>query len=169
MMKSALYAFAALLAAVNAAPLEKRQGLSFDYDNTKVMGVNLGGWFVLEPWITPSMFSDWADNQQVKDEHGLCATLGSQEAYNRLSAHWNSWITQDDFNQIAKVGLNHVRIPIGYWAVSPQQGDPYVQGQLDVLDQAVNWADAAGLKVMLDLHGGRNTLSNIYLPNSQEI
>ena len=159
-MKSAIYALTALLAGANAAPVfDKRQGLSFDYDNEKVRGVNLGGWFVLEPWITPSMFSDWADNQQVKDEYSLCAALGPQEASNRLQSHWNSWITQSDFQQIAGIGLNHVRIPIGYWALNPLQGDPYVQGQLDVLDQAVGWASDAGLKVMLDLHGGKMLFS----------
>ena len=154
-MKTTLCALAALAAIGNTAPiLDKRQGLSFDYQNDKVRGVNLGGWFVLEPWITPSMFSDWADNQQVKDEYSMCATLGKEEASNRLTSHWNSWITQDDFQQIAQVGLNHVRIPIGYWALNPLDNDPYVQGQLDVLDQAIGWASDAGLKVMLDLHGG---------------
>ena len=130
-----------------------KRGLSFDYNNDKVRGVNLGGWFVLEPWITPSIFSEWADGTSVVDEYTYCQTLGSSEAYSRLSNHWNTWITQDDFNQIAHVGLNHVRIPIGYWAVAPLQGDPYVQGQLEVLDQAIGWARGAGLKVMLDLHG----------------
>ena len=37
--------------------------------------------------------------------------------------------------------------------MAPLQGDPYVQGQLTVLDQAITWARSAGLKVMLDLHG----------------
>ena len=154
-MKSTLTAIATVLAIANAAPLDKRQGLSFDYNNDKVMGVNLGGWFVLEPWITPSMFSDWAQNQEVKDEYDLCKTLGSSEAYSRLSSHWNTWITQSDFQQIAQMGLNHVRIPIGYWAVNPLEGDPYVQGQLAVLDQAVGWASDANLKVLIDLHGGK--------------
>jgi glucan 1,3-beta-glucosidase len=55
-------AVAALLATVgNAAPasplsrLSKRD-LPFDFGNEKVRGVNLGGWLVLEPWITPSIF-----------------------------------------------------------------------------------------------------------------
>lgn len=126
--------------------------LTFDYFQTKVRGVNLGGWFVLEPWITPSIFEQ-ASNPAVKDEHTYTQTLGKEEAYRRLSQHWNSWITQDDFYQIAKAGLNHVRIPIGYWAVAPLAGDPYVQGQLAVLDKAIGWARAAGVKVMLDLHG----------------
>lgn len=108
----------------------------------------------MEPWITPSIFAEWSTNQVVTDEYTYTQTLGKAEALQRLSNHWNTWITQDDFVQIARAGLNHVRIPIGYWAVAPIPGDPYVQGQLSVLDRAIGWAGDAGLKVMLDLHGG---------------
>lgn len=127
----------------------------FEYDSSKVHGVNLGGWFVLEPWITPSIFAEWATNRNVKDEYTYTQALGQDEAKKRLSRHWNSWITQDDFAQIARAGLNHVRIPIGYWALISVPGDPYVhKGQLEVLDRAIGWARDAGLRVMLDLHGG---------------
>jgi len=51
--------------------------------------------------------------------------------------------------------MNHVRIPIGYWAAAPLDNDPYVQGQIPYLDKAIAWADAAGLKVWIDLHGGQ--------------
>lgn len=128
--------------------------MAFDYINGKVRGVNLGGWFVLEPWITPSIFNEWSDNQIVKDEYTYTQVLGKAEASRRLGNHWNTWITESDFIQIRNAGLNHVRIPIGYWAVAPIDGDPYVQGQLPVLDQAIGWARSAGLKVMIDLHGG---------------
>ncbi|KAI9838903.1 MAG: hypothetical protein M1819_004111 [Sarea resinae] len=131
----------------------KNRDLSFDYDAETVYGVNLGGWFVLEPWITPSIFDEWSNGGGVVDEYTLCQTLGYDAAYSLLSEHWNSWITQDDFNEIAAAGLNHVRIPIGYWAFTLLEGDPYVQGQLNVLDQAIGWAAGAGLKVIIDLHG----------------
>lgn len=88
------------------------------------------------------------------DEYTYTQTLGKAEASSRLTNHWNTWITQDDFTQIQAAGLNHVRIPIGYWALAPVQGDPYVQGQLPVLDKAITWARAANLKVMIDIHGG---------------
>lgn len=117
-------------------------------------GVNLGGWFVLEPWITPSIFSQWANGGGVVDEYTYCQALGQAEANSRLTQHWNTWVTQADFQAIAAAGLNHVRIPIGYWALNPLPGDPYVQGQLPILDNAIDWARQAGLKVMLDLHGG---------------
>lgn len=134
--------------------LRNERQLSFDYNGGKVRGVNLGGWFVLEPWITPSIFSQWANGGGVVDEYTYTAALGKDEASRRLNQHWATWITQADFNEIASFGLNHVRIPIGYWAVNPQPGDPYVQGQLQYLDQAIGWARSAGLKVLIDLHGG---------------
>lgn len=133
------------------------RGVSFNYNDEKVRGVNIGGWLVLEPWITPSIFSQWADSKAVVDEYTYTQTLGKDVARSILTNHWKTFITQDDFNQIAKAGLNHVRIPIGYWAVSPVAGDPYVQGQLDFLDMAIKWARSAGLKVMIDLHGGMYT------------
>jgi hypothetical protein len=133
----------------------KKQGLSFDYNNEKVRGVNLGGWFVLEPWITPSLFEPFTAGNVV-DEYTFTQALGQTAAQNQLEAHWNSWITQDDFNEIASMGLNHVRIPIGYWALNPLPGDPYVQGQLPILDNAIGWARSAGIKVLLDLHGGKD-------------
>lgn len=90
------------------------------------------------------------------DEYTLSQALGSSAAYDLLNAHWASWITEDDFAEIASYGLNHVRIPIGYWALNPLDGDPYVQGQLPYLDSAIGWARTHGLKVLLDLHGGKS-------------
>jgi glucan 1,3-beta-glucosidase len=84
----------------------------------------------------------------------LTQSLGKERAQRVLSNHWNSFVTADDFQQISKAGMNHVRIPVGYWAVNPLDNDPYVQGQLDVLDRAIDWARAANLKVIVDLHGG---------------
>jgi glucan 1,3-beta-glucosidase len=126
--------------------------LTFDYGAEKVRGVNLGGWLVLEPWITPSIFDAVGD--AAVDEWSLCETLGQDQCRSVLAQHWGSFITADDFNQIAGAGMNHVRIPIGYWAVQHLDGDQFVDGQLEYLDQAVGWARSAGLKVIVDLHGG---------------
>ena len=128
--------------------LEKRASFTYGKAN-KVRGVNLGGWFVLEPWITPSIFS----SDSIVDEYTYTKSLGKEQASSQLTNHWKSWITQADFSVIAGAGLNHVRIPIGYWALISRNEDPYVQGQLPILDQAIQWARGAGLKVMLDLHG----------------
>lgn len=49
--------------------------------------------------------------------------------------------------------LNHVRIPIGYWAFELYPGDEFVQGQLPYLWKAVEWAEKYCLKIILDLYG----------------
>lgn len=113
-------------------------------------GVNTGGWFVLEPWITPSIF----EGNGAVDEYSFTQELGRDAAKSRLQDHWNSWITPDDFNRMAGAGLNFVRIPIGYWSVIPRDGEPYVDGAYKKLGEALDWASRAGLKVMIDLHGG---------------
>jgi glucan 1,3-beta-glucosidase len=88
------------------------------------------------------------------DEYTLSQTLGTTATQSLLQQHWTSWITETDFQQIAAAGLNHVRIPIGYWALVALPEDPYVQGQLEVLGTALEWARTYGLNVLLDLHGG---------------
>jgi glucan 1,3-beta-glucosidase len=140
---------------INTDPhIDCHSGIAFNYGSDKVRGVNIGGWLVLEPWITPSIFDNVGD--AAVDEWSLCATLGADQCRSVLTDHWNTFITQEDFNQIAAAGMNHVRIPIGYWALQHLEGDPYVDGQLEYLDSAVGWARAAGLKVMVDLHGGES-------------
>jgi len=152
---TSVVATTALLATVaNAAPaspisaLSKRD-LPFDFGNEKVRGVNLGGWLVLEPWITPSIFEATPGN--VVDEY----TYGEQYGWDsdRLRDHWNTWITEDDFKEIASVGLNFVRLPIGYWSIIGGEGAPFVYGAYDYVGKAVGWAGKHGIKVMLDLHG----------------
>ncbi len=50
--------------------------------------------------------------------------------------------------------LNHVRIPIGYWAFNLYPGDEFLQGQLPYLLKAVDWAEKYGLKIIIVLYGG---------------
>ncbi|KAA8648600.1 hypothetical protein EYZ11_001579 [Aspergillus tanneri] len=151
--RKALLVLSLLAVSGQAAEVSRLQSRasSFDYKNEKVRGVNLGGWLVLEPWITPSIFEGAGDG--AVDEWTLTEILGKNEAKARLSQHWSSFITQGDFSRMAAAGLNHVRIPVGYWATSPNEGEPYVDGQLEFLDNAIDWARDTGLKVIVDLHG----------------
>nr|A1CRV0.2 RecName: Full=Probable glucan 1,3-beta-glucosidase A; AltName: Full=Exo-1,3-beta-glucanase 1; AltName: Full=Exo-1,3-beta-glucanase A; Flags: Precursor [Aspergillus clavatus NRRL 1] len=150
--QTALVALSLMTVLTEAVPSRMRIQTrdSVNYQSEIVRGVNLGGWLVLEPWITPSIFENGGG--AAVDEWTLAEVLGKDKARAILSQHWSSFITQDDFNQIAQAGMNHVRIPVGYWAVSAPD-EPYVDGQLEFLDNAISWARAAGLKVMIDLHG----------------
>ncbi|KAJ2802163.1 hypothetical protein H4S07_004761, partial [Coemansia furcata] len=120
-----------------------------------VRGVNLGGLFVLEPWITPSLFSEWERTPQspVVDEWAYCAVLGKPECMRRLNAHWATWVQESDISTLASLNINTLRIPIGYWALAPDLSEPYVQGQIPYLRRILDWAAAYNLRVILDLHG----------------
>jgi hypothetical protein len=73
----------------------------FPYGSQKVRGVNLGGWLVLEPWITPSLFDNTGDSRVV-DEWTFCQFAPNAQSV--LTNHWNTWITESDFAAIAAAG-----------------------------------------------------------------
>ncbi|KAH7065325.1 glucan 1,3-beta-glucosidase [Macrophomina phaseolina] len=138
-----------ILTPASAIPLLKRD---YALGTTSVQGVNIGGWLVLEPWITPSIFQQYPDSAGVVDEYTL--TQNIPNAADILREHWNNWVTLADFQKIADNGFNAVRIPIGYWAFKKYQQDPYIlDAQQDHLDTALDWARQTGLKVWIDLHG----------------
>ncbi|KAK3677807.1 hypothetical protein LTR78_002657 [Recurvomyces mirabilis] len=114
-----------------------------------VRGVNLGGWLVTEPWMTPSVF----EKTNTTSEWALCSALGKDEALSQLQNHWSTFYTRDDLVAIKKAGLTAIRIPLGYWAVDLLDFEPYVSGQYPYLVQAIQWANELGLKAMIDLHG----------------
>jgi glucan 1,3-beta-glucosidase len=107
-------------------------------------GVNLGGWLVLEKWITPSLFS----GLKAQDEYSFCKEL-ADEASDRLKQHRSSFISAKDFKWLAEQGIEAVRLPVGYWLFGSQP--PFV-GCRDYVDLAFEQAQKNGLKVALDLH-----------------
>ena len=118
------------------------------YATRPIRGVSIGGWLSLEPFITPSLFSD-----SLVDEYSLCKHLG-KDAASTLEKHYSTFITERDFKRIADSGLDHVRIPFSYWAVRTYEGDPYVASvSWRYLLRGIEWARRYGLRVKLDLHG----------------
>ncbi|AOE85422.1 glycoside hydrolase family 5 protein [Pseudomonas sp. TCU-HL1] len=122
----------------------------------KLRGVNLGGWLVLEKWMTPSLF----EGLQATDETTWCAEMGTR-APERLRQHWNSFITREDFVWLHERGINAVRIPVGHWIFGPdypyhakygESRHPFVEGGIEVLDRAFAWAAELQIRIVLDLH-----------------
>lgn len=75
----------------------------FPYGSEKVRGVNIGGWLVLEPWITPSLFDD-TGNDAIVDEWTFCEMQDRGTAQSALQNHWNTFYTESDFADIAAAG-----------------------------------------------------------------
>jgi glucan 1,3-beta-glucosidase len=125
----------------------------FKYGEEPIRGVNLGGWLVLEPFITPSIFEQFDPSEGVIDEWTLCEKLGPGEAKKQLQDHYDTWVTEDDFKKIADMGINHIRIPTGHWAFNPVEGEPFVPNlAFEYLVKGVQWARKYGLRVMVELH-----------------
>lgn len=137
---------------------------SYNYTNShtaanfQYQGIALGGWLLLEPYITPSLFLAFNETSHnvsdiPDDEYHYCEFLGEEEATIRLKQHWDTFFQESDFEDIKNYGFNMVRVPIGYWAFEKLEDDPYVQGAQDYLDKAIEWAHKYDLKVWIDLHG----------------
>ncbi len=118
----------------------------------QLRAVNLGSWFVPEKWMFAEDSSLWANTStSVVDLWTLCSELGEEESSRRMHQHWESWFTEADFARMAAEGVNHVRLPMGYWDVL--ETAPYVYGGAAYIDLAVGWAAKYGMTVMVDLHG----------------
>lgn len=111
--------------------------------NDFLYGVNLGGWLVLEKWMTPGLFK----GTDAVDEYTFMQTPGARD---KLRRHQRDFIREEDFKWMRDSGVNAVRIPIGHWIF---EGDgPFVSG-IGRLDWAVRMATKYDIKVLICLHG----------------
>ncbi|KAJ1675140.1 hypothetical protein EV182_001857 [Spiromyces aspiralis] len=130
-----------------------------------IRGVNLGGWLVLEKWMTPSLFDAVnTGGDPPNDEYGYCKALGHDEAKRRLEQHYRDWVSEDEIKRLSQAGLTHLRIPIGHWEFAPSDDEPYVaEAGLPYLAQAIRWAGKYGMKVIPEIHtapGSQNGFDN---------
>ncbi len=122
----------------------------------KIKGVNLGNWLVLEKWMTPELFAECGE----EDEIWMHRTLSADRLAETLRGHRDTYVTIDDFRNIAAHGCNLVRLPVPYFVFGDIKGHP---GCIEYVDKAFDWAERIGLKVMLDLHtvpGSQNGYDN---------
>jgi glucan 1,3-beta-glucosidase len=93
-----------------------------------------------------------------------CDKLGKDECLKRLTKHWNTWLTEEDIKFLSENGINHVRIPVGYWIMGDiRAGEPWVLGDLHYLERGISWCAKYGIHVILDLHcapGSQNGFDN---------
>lgn len=73
----------------------------------------------------------------------------------KMREHYDTFITEQDFAEIAGAGLNWVRLGVGYWAVETYEGDTYLEGVAwEYVVKAIGWARKYGIRINLDLHAG---------------
>jgi glucan 1,3-beta-glucosidase len=126
---------------------------------TPIYGTNIGGWFILEMFINPSIFA-MANDTSVMCEWSWIVSVNNSDPSKLqvLRDHWETWVTELDVAKMSVIGFTHVRIPIGYWAMMSEAelqsyNEPYLTGQWDVLVKAFAWFKKYDIKVLIDLHG----------------
>ena len=133
-----------------------------------MVGTNIGGWMVLEPWITPSFFYRFLGKTHSegvgKDSYTVCEALGPDWGNQVMRSHWDNWLTEEIIIGLAERNVEIVRIPIGDWTTEAY--GPYV-GCMDGAKEKIEWAldkfAENGIKVLLDVHclkGSQNGFDN---------
>lgn len=65
--------------------------------------------------------------------------------------HYDSFITESDFVNLSKWGLDHVRVPIDYDLVEDEQGN-FSEDGMAYVQQVIDWCGKYNLNMVLDLH-----------------
>ncbi|KAI0687137.1 glycoside hydrolase family 5 protein [Cytidiella melzeri] len=132
---------------------------SFEYGTDTIRGVNLGGWLNTEPvsFFTPALYEKYLNSSIVAiDEWTLSQAMTADTAgggLKQLEDHYDTFITEQDFAQIAAAGLNYVRIPLPYWAIETRGSEPFLAKTCwTYFLKAVQWARKYGIRINLDLH-----------------
>jgi len=139
----------------------------------ELKGVNYGGRFIPESYLrTPGsedLFSGIAPPAQARSV-SLCDLGSVPDAAARMAAFLDLNIRQEHFDAMAKRKFNMVRLPLGYWNLidvpgnaAPNSFDANRWHNLqaimpaakyaDWIENAFSFAEKAGLRVLLDLHG----------------
>jgi aryl-phospho-beta-D-glucosidase BglC (GH1 family) len=126
---------------------------SWTWGKDRVFGVNLGGLFVLEPFISPALFQKYPG---AVDEWTLSNLMRADTAnggINQLEDHYNTFVTEADIAEIAGAGLNWIRLPVPFWAIETWPGEPFLaQTSWKYILRLFGWCRKYGIRVKLDLH-----------------
>ena len=119
-----------------------------------LQGVNLGGWLVMEPWMCPADSGGLPDTYSIIQE--LDSRFGVATEQSLILTYQQSWITTTDLANIKNAGFNAVRVPVwwgNFYPIANVSNATWRSDAFTELDWLVNAAGAAGLYVIIDMHG----------------
>ncbi|KAL1759752.1 glycoside hydrolase superfamily [Schizophyllum commune] len=138
-------------------------------DGKNVYGVNLGSWLVLEPWMLPQEWLDMGGQDCSDCSQCIRSEFAFVKAYpdtadQIFNEHWSTWFNQKDVDELVRLGINTVRIPLGYWLIEDlveRDTEFYPRGGLQQLRRGLLQLKEAGIDVILDHHA----LPGVQSPN----
>ena len=111
-------------------------------------GANAGGWMVTENWMCPTKVA----KSQTETYESFVKRFGAEKAEELYDIYRANWWTEEDFANMASIGMNAVRVPLEWRSLITEDGVPVEKG-LRQVDWFVERAGAHGIYTILDLHG----------------
>jgi aryl-phospho-beta-D-glucosidase BglC (GH1 family) len=119
-------------------------------DSVPLRGVNLGGWLLLEGWMTPMDSSGLPDNYSALQT--LNSRFGVTVQESLLKTYQENWITTNDLDNIRALGLNCVRLPF-WWGNVQRLDGTWRADAFEKMDWLVTNAWQRGIYTVIDFHG----------------
>jgi hypothetical protein len=122
-------------------------------------GVGLGNWMLPEGYM-------WRFGDELASPRQIEARIQALVGADRADEFWrrfrDAFVSERDFELIARFGFDHVRLPLNSRYLIDDDGTFHEAG-FALVDRAVAWSEAHGLRILLDLHGapGGQTGTNI--------
>ena len=117
-------------------------------------GTNFGGWGIMEDWFCP--YTSPAGEDVMFQT--LVERFGTEKTHALMQHYRENWITEQDYRNVAELGMNVVRLPIWYRNFQSDDNGAWYRdanGEIDwhELDEAVALCKRYGLYLIIDLHG----------------
>jgi endoglucanase len=138
-------------------PLLHASGTSIASANGNVVllkGLNLGGWFIMEPWMCPADSGGLPDTYSIISELDQRFGLATEQAL--IRTYQTNWITTTDLDNIKNGGFNCVRMPVwwgNFYLINNTTSSGWRSDAFTELDWLVTNCAARGIYVVIDMHG----------------
>ncbi|HEX3628688.1 MAG TPA: cellulase family glycosylhydrolase [Verrucomicrobiae bacterium] len=120
----------------------------------QLRGLNLGGWFVMEPWMCPADSGGLPDTYSIIQE--LDSRFGVPVEQALIRSYQSYWITTADLDNIANAGFNCVRVPVwwgNFFPLANTTSSGWRSDAFTMLDWVVTNCATRGIYVVIDMHG----------------
>ena len=144
-------------AAETALPMLHTEGeriVDANGETVTLRGTNFGGWGIMEDWFCPYTNPAGEEGVYLK----LVERFGEEATHSLFQTYRSNWITPVDYQNVAAMGMNVVRLPFWYRNLQSDDNGTWRRtptGEIDFseLDAVVELCKENDLYLILDLHG----------------
>lgn len=120
-------------------------------DTVYLRGVNAGAYTIQEFWMSPTSYTaNCTDQQDIW--RILTDRFGAEKAKTLIDAYEDNYWTEADFDRIASLGMNCIRLPLWYRNFVDENNNWYSDA-FERVDWFVKEAGERGMYVVIDMHG----------------